>query len=144
MSSEIDHINQAAHNKKVSDHLLLNQHYYDWALVTIFYSVIHILEAVIIFEEGGNTQQMKSSNETAYHFVSEYVKNKYGKDTWRTFEAYKNASMEIRYLRSYNNVNCIPSHSFYSKSDVDNFVNKRFDKFFNDLKSSTRLNLNFP
>ncbi|HEY59917.1 MAG TPA: hypothetical protein G4N92_04435 [Anaerolineae bacterium] len=141
MPNFIDHIHQAEHNKKVSEYLLTDNQYYDWALVTIFYSSLHLIEALIINTFHKNTNQLRRSDQTAYNFMEEFIKINYSDKIWKLYHSFQQASMVVRYLHHYKALSPIPSHSYYKKTHVEHFIEKKFPSFTQLLTSESNLNL---
>lgn len=142
MPNFIDHVHQAEHNKKVSEYLLSNNQNYDWALVTIFYSSLHLIEALIVDTFHKNTNQLKKPNQTPHDFMEEFIKNNYSNKIWKLYYSFQQASIMVRYLRHYKALSPIPSHSYYKKTDVEYFIEKKFPSFTQLLTSESNLDMN--
>ena len=142
MPDFVDHVHQAEHNKKVSEYLLTDNQNYDWALVTIFYSSLHLIEALIIDKFHKNTNQLKRPNQSSYDFMEEFIKFNYSDKIWKHYFSFQQASMMVRYLHNYKALCPIPSHSYYKKTDVEHFIEKKFPSFTQLLTSESNLDMN--
>jgi hypothetical protein len=100
MADYLDHIHQAEHNENFGK-LLLAQHapYYDWLITVSFYAAIHYVEAA--FNQDSNikhTETCTPEGVSVHNHRQELVRQKYGKECWKSYRKLREASEDVRYL----------------------------------------------
>ncbi len=93
MANEIEHIQQAVHNMRVTAYLYKEPPFCDWTTTLVFYSAVHIAEAV--FFNNLTTRQHATTHDEREGFLKE--NNRYLNIT-EHYIPLKRMSLKARYL----------------------------------------------
>jgi len=95
MPNEAEHTQLALHNIQVIDYLLDEPKFCDWAAIAIFYTALHIVEAVFFYDKRHSGMRHGYNHETR-ECILKGTKSYH--NIWEHYRPLQSASVKARYL----------------------------------------------
>jgi hypothetical protein len=143
MANFIDHVNQAKHNLHCANKFFTGINCRDWAITAAFYSAVHFAEAGFdTIDDIQHSEKKKPADETHHAFRTRVVKEEFGRQCWESYRKLSEASHNVRYLGLWLQSDREgTAFSYYSQSDVKQFIKKDLEKVRTEIQTKTGFNL---
>lgn len=138
MPNQQEHIHQASYNHSIAGKLISDPKTYDWGLVVAFYTAIHYVEAGL---RALSIQQPNDRLESLHTWRLRMVKEKFGDECYKEYDELKFVSENVRYLRARRKFGSIPSQTYYTPTDAQDWFDRRLPKIKNFIQSKCKISL---